>query len=178
MQVIVSTHNKAKNQAIKEVFNEVFDDVEIISQKFSSDISEQPLSEIEGINGAINRAKNAQLKFIDADYCIGMEGYVDSNQFGMFLAGAVAIINKDGNIGIGLSAKILLPTFIKNKIDQGQELGPLMQHLMNDTNNNIRHNSGTSGILTNDLYTRIKEFEDATKCALARFISPDFYNKK
>ena len=177
MKIIIATENKAKIQGVTEVLNQVWTDVEIISEKFSSDISEQPLSEVEGITGATNRAKNAQAKYSEADYCIGIEGFVDSNEYGMFLGGTVVIINKTGEIGIGTSAKVQIPDFIKEKINEGLELGPLVKELMNDTEGAIRHSEGTTGILSKGLYNRVDEFKDATKCALARFLSPEFYKK-
>jgi len=178
MKIIICTENKAKIQAIEEVLIKVWSNIEMIGEKFSSDVSEQPLTEEEGIKGAINRAKNAKLKYSDADYYIGMEGYVDTNKYGMFLAGIVAIVDKHGKIGVGTSAKMQLPTFIQKRITDGEELGPLIKDLMNDTEGNIRKYDGTNGILSKGLYNRVDEFKDATKCALARFQSPEFFGKE
>lgn len=177
MKIIISTENKAKIQAVEEVFSQVWSDLKITSKKFASGVSEQPLSEEEGIKGAINRAKNAQEKYPDADYFVGMEGYVDSNEYGMFLAGAVAIVATNGTTGIGISAKIQLPDFIREKIEKGNELGPLIKDLMNDNRETIKHRDGTNGILSKGLYNRVDEFKDATKCALARFQSLELYEK-
>jgi inosine/xanthosine triphosphatase len=106
-----------------------------------------------------------------------MEGNVHSNSHGMFLGDWVAIIDKNGKIGLGQSASIELPKHIEEKINSGEELGPIIQELMKDDKDTIRHNEGTNGILTNGLYTRVKEFEDATRCALARFVNPDWYKE-
>ena len=176
MKIIICTENKAKIQAIEEVLGKIWSNVEMIGENFSSGVSAQPLSEEEGIAGAINRAQNAKLKYSDADYYIGMEGYVDTNNHGMFLAGAVVIIDKENKIGIGSSAKMLLPVFIQKKIEKGAELGPLIKGLMNDTEGTIRQYDGTNGILSKGLYNRVDEFKDAAKCALARFQSPEFFD--
>jgi inosine/xanthosine triphosphatase len=176
MKIVISTENKAKVQAVKEVLESVWNDIMIIAEKFPSDISEQPVTEQEGIEGAVNRIKNSKEKYSDADYYIGMEGFVDSNEYGMFLAGAVVIENNIGDRGVGVSGKIQLPDDIKTKIDQGEELGPLVQNLMNDSKNEIRNFDGTNGILTKGLYNRVDEFKDATKCALAKFLSSELYN--
>lgn len=176
MKIIICTENKAKTEAIENVLNRVWSDFSLINEKFDSDISEQPLSENEGIEGAMNRAKNARLKHQDADYYIGMEGYVDTNDYGMFLAGAVVIIDKNGKTGIGSSAKMLLPSIIKKKIEEGQELGPLMKELMKDSGDSIRQYDGTNGILSKGLYNRVDEFKNAAECALTRFQSPEFFD--
>ncbi|MBT3230307.1 DUF84 family protein [Candidatus Uhrbacteria bacterium] len=175
MEIIVCTENRAKVQAITEVFSNLHPEANIISKSFSSDISDQPMSEEEGLDGAINRANNARREYLEAHYCIGMEGFVDVNKFGMFLAGAVAIIDQQGIIGLGTSAKVLLPKFIAKEIEAGVELGPLVKDLMDDVKGEIRHSAGTTGVLTKGLYNRVDEFKDATKCALARFQSPKLF---
>jgi len=177
LEVVVCTENKAKMQAIEDVFNKVYSNVNLTGKKFPSDVSEQPLSEEEGIEGAINRAKNAREEYPDADFYVGMEGYVDSNKHGMFLAGIVAVVNKQGEVGIGSSAKMQLPPYIQKEIESGKELGPLVKELMNDTEGNLRQYDGTNGLLSKGLYNRVDEFKDATKCALTRFQSPEFYEK-
>ncbi|MBU0661144.1 DUF84 family protein [Patescibacteria group bacterium] len=177
MKIIIATENKAKIKAIEEVLALLWNDIELIGEKFSSEVKEQPLTEEEGIQGALNRAKNAKEKYPDADFCIGMEGYVDSNDFGMFLGGAVVIVDKKGNTGIGMSAKMQLPNSIENCIHEGEELGPLVKSLMNDSSDRIRHYDGTNGILSKGLYNRVDEFKDATKCALCRFVSPEFFEE-
>lgn len=177
MKIIIATANKAKIQAVQEVFEKVFNEVAIVGEKFDSKVAEQPLSEDEGIQGALNRASSAQEKFPKADYYIGLEGYVDTNNFGMFLGGAVVILDNRGNFGIGLSAKMQLPKVLKEKIEQGEELGPLMKKLMNDQHGKIRQFDGTNGILSKGLYNRVDEFKDATKCALSRFVSLGLYKQ-
>lgn len=176
MKVIISTENNAKVSAVKEVFLRVWPEIEFIAEKFPSNISDQPMSEGEGVEGALNRAKNSVSKYVDADYYVGMEGYVDENIYGLFLAGAVAIIDKQGNVGIGFSAKMQIPKTIENRIKAGEELGNIIKEIMNDGGDNIRQFDGTNGILSKGLYNRVDEFKDATRCALVKFISPEIFN--
>jgi inosine/xanthosine triphosphatase len=176
VKIVVCTKNRAKIQAIEDVFGTVWSDIEIIAEKFPSDIAEQPISEEEGIQGAINRTKNAQKKFPEADLFVGMEGFVDTNKFGMFLAGVTIIRDKKGKTGIGISAKVQIPEFIKAKIEAGKELGVIIKDMMNDNEDKIRQFDGTNGVLTQGMYNRVDEFKDATKCALAKFVSPEIFN--
>lgn len=177
MKVIVCTKNKGKIKAVEEVITLLWPEVEIVSEKSESGVREQPLSEVEGIKGAINRINNLKDNHPEADYYIGLEGYVDSNEYGMFLGGVTVVMNKAGVVGIGTSGKMQLPKIIEARISKGEELGPIITDLMNDEKKEIPQNEGTNGILSNGLYTRIDEFKDATKCALARFQSPDILNK-
>jgi len=175
MIIAIGTLNNAKIRAVKEIILEVWKNAEFFPVETQSGVSKQPKTDEEGITGAINRAKQA-MKMLDADYGIGLEGSVEENSFGMFLGGWVAIVDKNGKSGIGSSGKVLLPKQIREKIRQGKELGPIMQEMLNDKNNEIRQTTGTNGVLTNNLYNRIKEFRDATRCALAMFVSPEFYS--
>ena len=174
MKVIVCTENKGKIKAVEEVFKIFSTDFEIVSEKAESKVRDQPLSEIEGIKGAINRVENLKDKYPDADYLVGLEGFVDSNEYGMFLGGVVAVMNNKGDVGIGTSAKMQLPKVIEERINSGDELGDIITDLMKDTKRKIPQSEGTNGILSKGMYTRIDEFKDATKCALARFQSLDF----
>lgn len=175
IKIAIGTLNKAKIQAVKEIITEIWKEAEFIPAETESKVSNQPMSDTEGIKGAINRAKQA-LEKTSADYGIGLEGSVEENEYGMFLGGWVAIVGKNGKTGIGSSGKVLLPKQIREKIKAGEELGPIMQELVNDKDNEVRQTIGTNGILTKKLYDRTKEFKDATRCALAKFVSPEFYD--
>ena len=178
MKIAIGTLNKAKNEAVQNVIRKVWPQAQYFSTKTSSNIKEQPLTDEEGIEGAINRANHALQLIPEADYGIGLEGTVDTNKYGMFLSGWVAIIDREGKTSIGCSGKVLMPDYLASRLIQGEELGLIVQEYLNDTNNEVRHSSGTNGLLTNNLYTRVREFEDATLCALAKFVSPEIYDLK
>ncbi|MFW5852536.1 MAG: DUF84 family protein [Nanoarchaeota archaeon] len=177
MKVSIGSLNGAKNTAVRNVINKIWPNSEYYSVKTESNVSEQPKSAEEAIEGAINRAKSA-LGQKNSDLGIGLEGTVETNRYGMFLYGWVAIVDKNEKIGLGSSGKVLVPEWMKNKIDAGEEMGPIMQEFMKDKDNNIRHTEGTSGLLTKGMYSRIHEFEDAVMCALSVFLSSEFYDLK
>ncbi|MBN2880810.1 DUF84 family protein [Candidatus Woesearchaeota archaeon] len=172
MKIAIGSENQAKNKAVKDVFDKLYENVEYIPLKTDSKIREQPLSDNEAITGAINRAKEA-IKVSDADFGIGLEGTVNTNKHGMFLSGWVAIIDKSGTTGIGSSGHILIPKQIEERINNGEELGPIIHELAKD--DTIRQTVGTGGILTKNLLTRDGEFREAIKSALAIFRSPEYY---
>jgi inosine/xanthosine triphosphatase len=174
MRIAIGTLNDAKNNAVENIIKSIWSDAEFYRIETNSMVSAQPKSDEEAIKGAINRAKQALTKN-NVDYGIGLEGTVNTNRYGMFLHGWVAIIDREHNIGLGQSGSIQLPKNIEYRINNGEELGPIMQELMKDDDNKIRHNEGTNGILSNGLYTRVKEFEDATRCALAKFVNKELY---
>ena len=175
MKIVIGTENIAKIEAVKRVISKIYPGAEFFSTKSMSNVNDQPLSDEEAIEGAINRAKFALSQNVDCDLSIGLEGYVEDNKFGMFLGGWVAIIDQVGKVGLGSSGRVKLPDAIREQINIGKELGPLIEELLGSEKDSIRQGQGTNGILTKGLYTRIKEFEDATSCALAVFVNPKFY---
>lgn len=173
MRVAIGTKNNAKIEGVKRAFNLVYKNVEFLSFETDSKIRAQPLNDDEAILGAKNRATQAIKLCDNVDFGVGLEGTVDENEFGMFLCGWVVIIDKNNEIGIGSSPKILLPDWIAKKLRNGEELGPIIQEFMKD--NSIRQNLGTCGVLTNGLYSRIDEFNHATQNALSKFIGEKYY---
>ena len=174
-KIAIGTLNKAKIEAAKRVFDSVWPGCEFVSQEINSEVSGQPSSAPEAILGATNRAQNVFSYFPEADYFIGLEGYVENIGHDMFLGGCAVIISRDHKIGKGFSALAQIPDLMAEKINAGQELGPLARELFSDEDNLIRQTIGTNGVLTKKLYTRVDEFEDAIRCALARFVSPEHY---
>ncbi len=177
--IAVGSKNQAKNLAVLTAFQKAFPETEIATQghDVNSGIADQPTTDEESIQGAINRARNALLVNKQADYGVGLEGNTVTISGTMYLHGWVAIVHKDDDEtpGIGHSSGIELPKHLKDGIEAGGELGPMLQAMLGDDDNTIRHTWGTNGILSGGLYTREQEFIDATTVALARFVKPELY---
>lgn len=75
MKVAIGTLNRAKALAVQNVINTYFDDVEFLEVDVPSNVSNQPFSDEETRQGAINRALNA-LEATGADLNFGLEGGV------------------------------------------------------------------------------------------------------
>ncbi len=180
IQIAVGSTNRAKNLAVETAFRRAFSEKDIQTHGFevASGIAEQPTTDEESIQGAINRARAALAQLATADFGVGLEGNTVTIADRMFLHGWVAIVDQSDpdNIGIGHSSGLELPEHIKTGVDNGRELGPLLQEMLDDTENTVRHTLGTNGVLSNGLYTREQEFIDATVVALAKFVKPDLYN--
>ncbi len=155
LKVAIGTKNPAKVSAIQKAFQEVFEDVSFECYQTKSNVSEQPFSDQETIEGALNRAKNIQ-RATDADIGIGLEGGVTESLYGMFLCNWGALVDRNGNEIIGGGARISLPNEISKGLREGKELGPLMDEYTQRTG--IRHKEGAVGVFTNGLVTRESMF--------------------
>ncbi|MGC8710669.1 MAG: DUF84 family protein [Candidatus Micrarchaeia archaeon] len=170
MKIAIGTTNKLKVDAITSALRPIFRDAEFVSASVESGVSDDPKGDEEGIRGALNRARNAMDKE-HADMGVGPEGITSKNSYGTFVYGYVVIVDKEDRIGIGASAKVMLPDKLAKMIDSGDGLADAIAELSAKTKEQVRTELGTNGILTNGMYDRNKEFADAALCAAARFIN-------
>ena len=171
-KIAVGTTNPAKIEAVTQKIHLQWPDCEIVPVSVPSGVSEMPMSDGECIEGAKNRAQ-ASLKATGADLGVGLEGGVMLMDEGMMLVGWVAIIDRNGQVGLGSSARIPLPEFIAQRVRSGEELGPVMDTVVNETN--TKHRGGASGILSGGLTKRSESFATAVAYALSPFVVPQFY---
>ena len=170
----VGSKNPIKIKAVENVFKKVFGDVEVQHIEVDSGVSHTPSSWEEIAQGAINRAKTA-LQEISADYGVGLEGGYEKTKFGVFVTGAVAIVDKNGKFGISKGNGILLPKKVVEKLEQGQELGNIMDELQGVKN--TKQMWGAVGFFTKNYSNRQESFEFAVLYALARFLRKELYEE-
>ena len=156
MKVAIGTLNKAKTAAVENIINNHFVNVQYIHKNVKSGVSEQPFSNEETRNGAINRAINA-LNETGATYSFGLEGGVHEIDGIMYCVNWGAVALKKGTIYTAQGASFMLPEEIANRLREGKELGPVMDEFTNTQN--IRHTEGAVGIFTKGLIDRKSMFE-------------------
>ena len=154
MKICIGTKNQAKIAAVKEGF-QLYENASFISLNIPSLVSEQPFSDEETIQGAINRAKGAVLEGA-GDIGIGLEGGVQRTKDGLYICNWGALSKADGEVFIAGGARIPLPLEIEEQLLLGEELGPVMDKYANK--HNVRHHQGAIGILTNGKITRSAMF--------------------
>lgn len=165
LRVALGSKNPAKLRAVQSAFERMGIAVEVTGIDTPSKVSDQPFSDEETIQGALNRAKGACGSF---DYGIGLEGGVAETPYGLFLCNWGAIVNQEGQAGIGGGVRVQLPEEIAEQVRSGQELGSVIDDWA--CGQDIKKKEGTIGILTQNHITRSKMFEDVVICAFSRFM--------
>lgn len=154
MKIVVGSTNKAKVQAVQQAIPTSW---ELNTINVSSEVSNQPFSDEETIQGAINRAGNA-LDQTDAHLAIGLEGGVVETPYGLFLCNWAALkVRETKKTYIAGGARILVPEEVASKLRAGQELGPVMEEYTRI--HDVRSNEGAIGIFTNSKITRSGMFK-------------------
>lgn len=163
--VAVGTLNPAKIKAVEEALLSI--DTQITAVKASSGVSEQPFSDEETIQGAINRAQNA-LAERGADIAIGLEGGVVETKYGMFLCNWGALALPAGKTILAGGARILLPEEIARPLSEGIELGSIMEEYTGQKD--VRKKGGAIGVFTNGYVNRSDMFTHITKMLIGQYM--------
>lgn len=180
LRITVGSHNPVKIDAAKQAISQLLPNAEIICQGMHapSGVADQPMTDAETKAGAINRARyceqhaNVDASFA-ADLYIAMEGGVDNFEHGPATYAYMAIIYQ-GTVSIGRSAQLPLPQAVYQALEQGEELGHVMDRLFNTVN--IKQKGGAIGLLTDGKATRGSIYTQALILAMAPFLNPQVFN--
>jgi inosine/xanthosine triphosphatase len=170
--IAVGSRNPAKLEAVEIAVTRVWPDATVRGISVSSGVSLMPMSDGECLAGARQRAIAARAAG-DADLGIGLEGGVSEEPAGLMLVGWVAVVDRSGKEGVAATARLPLPPLIASRVRRGEELGPVMDDLLDETKSN--HRGGAVGALTSGLVLRAEAFAMAVAYALAPFVTLDFY---
>src|SRR6187402_1268724 len=128
--VIVASKNPVKIAAALEGFQAMFPNNTYTSRGITvpSGVPDQPVSDIETLQGALNRARNAREQEPQGDYWVGIEGGVEDtpDQTAGTLqsfAWVVVIDREGGRIGKARTAAFFQPEEVARLVRGGMELG-------------------------------------------------------
>lgn len=169
MHIGVGSTNPVKVAATRAAFVRP---VTVEAVAVDSGVSEQPTGEAETIRGAENRAGNV-LAAGDFDLAVGLEGGVAEvdGADGCFLIMWAAASDGD-RVGLGAGPRLRLPASIADRIDAGEELGPVMDDVLGT--DDVAKKEGAAGALTGNAIDREEGLRHAVAGALGPFVT-DLY---
>jgi len=184
MRVGVGSGNPVKRRAVERVLEssrgrdlaaERSEDpttVAVESVPVSSGVGEQPTGHAETIAGAENRAE-AVLDAGPYDLAVGIEGGVArfDGAEELFLV-MWAAVSDGSRTGRGSGPSVALPADVAARIGGGEELGPVMDDVLDTTG--VAKRGGAAGALTADRIDRADALATAVAGALGPFVS-DLY---
>lgn len=175
-KIIIASHNPVKAEAVQNGFQRLFPDEEfqVSTVSVESGVSDQPMSDKDAYDGAVNRAENAKKAVPDATFWVGLEGGCDY-QNGAMVAFAWIVIEADGMQGTARTALFRLPLKVQSLVESGLELGDADDIVFGRENS--KQKSGAVGLLTQDVETRTSLYEQAVILALIPFKNPQLYTE-
>lgn len=169
IKVVVGSKNPVKVNATEATLQRAFPQlvIEVQGVAAHSGVSDQPMSETETLLGARNRVQDAQQRYPGADFYVAFEGGVDEFTYGVATFAYVVIAGKSA-MGVGRTANLPIPRRFYAALQQGEELGDVLDAHFNTTN--IKQQGGAIGLLTNQHESRQSTYQQALMLALAPFL--------
>lgn len=173
-KVVIGSTSRVKLESVKQAFSIFFPDekFEFCSIPASSSVSDQPMSCKETLQGAINRAESASRQ--NADFHVGIEGGVEGND-GLECFAWVVIKSKN-YLSKAKTASFHLPPKVAELIKKGMELGKADDIVFSTSDS--KHDSGSVGLLTDNVIDRTEYYRHAVILALIPFKKPELYLRK
>ncbi|MDR7128551.1 inosine/xanthosine triphosphatase [Algoriphagus sp. 4150] len=172
--VIVGSKNIVKVACTESAFTEAFSaGFTVNGINAASQVSDQPVGNEETYLGARNRVINSKKAFPEADYWVGIEGGIESDERGMFAFAWIYIEHKSGLHGKAKTGTFYLPEAIANLIHSGLELGEADDQFF--AQENSKQNGGAVGILTRGAITRQTYYTQAIVLALIPFLNKELF---
>jgi inosine/xanthosine triphosphatase len=170
--VIVASTNPVKIQATRNGFERMYplEHFRVTGISVPSGVSDQPMSDEETFQGAMNRAMGAAEQIADADYWVGIEGGLESLESGEMQGFAWIVVRGQGRMGKSRTATFILPQEVAQLVREGKELGDADDLVFKRTNS--KQANGSVGILTDDVMDRTDYYEHALILALIPFKNP------
>ena len=172
MKIAVGSANPAKVRSVESVVGTLFPGAEVAGVTTDSGVSEEPMSRDEMIEGAINRAKRSR-EALDADYGVGMEGGHEIVSGRQFVCGFIAVVDREGKIGVGSSSRMELPKKIADRMKAGERFHDIVDELVGESD--MGQKRGLMGVLTNGLFPRETSYAHGLIFAFSPFISDKKY---
>lgn len=176
LKIIIASKNPSKIKAVRLGFAQFFPNIPFQTEGVAtpSGVSEQPMDDQETFQGALNRCKDIQSRFPEANYWVGLEGGIHTRYDQMEAFAWIVILAKDNQMrGIARTASFSLPPRIQQLIEEGYELG-VADDMVFDRKNS-KHSNGAVGILTQDLIDRANYYAQAVVLALIPFKNSKLY---
>lgn len=174
MKIVLASKNPVKARAALNAFGRMFPEetFELTPVSVASGVEDQPASDQETFQGAINRAHNAAQMIPQADFWVGIEGGI-SDQDGEMNAFAWVVVLSNGQIGKSRTGTFSLPRKVAELVRQGRELGEADDIVFGETNS--KQESGAVGLLTQNVVDRTGLYEQAVVLALIPLKNPHLY---
>ncbi len=171
MRVSLGSENPVKVEATEAAFAGL-GNVDIVPVPVESGVSKQPRGHGETVDGAKNRARRA-LRSGEYDLGVGIEGGVATIDGGndLFLVMWAAVT--DGvRTGRGGGPSLRLPDHVAERVRAGEELGPVMDDLLDAEN--VAERQGAAGALTDGIIDRESALTHAVAGALGPFVTDKY----
>lgn len=175
LRIVVASTNPVKLKASLLGFQRMFpqDHFDLRGISVPSGVPDQPISDVQTLEGALNRAGRASAAEPDGDFWVGIEGGIEDKGLEMEAFAWIVVKSKQGKVGKGRTGTFFLPHRIAELIREGKELGEADDIVFGRKNSKLEN--GAVGLLTQDVIHRTEYYALAVVLALIPFKNETLY---
>ncbi|MEZ4668205.1 MAG: inosine/xanthosine triphosphatase [Anaerolineae bacterium] len=177
-RIIIASTNPVKIQAAQTGFQQMFPYDSFLASGLSvpSGVADQPMTDEETLQGALNRAANARAADPQAAFWVGIEGGCEEKHGELWTFAWVVVLQNSPRYegegtgvraGKGRTGAFCLPREVADLVRQGVELGEADDRVFGRSNS--KQNNGAVGLLTGDVIDRQSYYVHAVVLALVPF---------
>lgn len=170
MYLAVGSTNVVKVNAVKYGVAQTWPDAVIEGFETDSGVGVQPHSDHETYVGSRNRAYSALVEMqkkvgMEVEILgVGLEGGVDETEDGLMNVVWCSVVDTTGAFYSSSGARFILDDEIASRILAGEEMGPIMDSLVNDKDTKMK--SGMIGIVTKNFFNRTEEYASIARLTI------------
>ncbi len=170
--VVISSKNPVKRAAAEQGFAAMFAGQSFTFETVSvpSGVSDQPMSDVETLQGARNRMHAAREAVPNAAFWVGIEGGCSIENDQLIVFAWVTVLSTE-HYGESRTAIFTLPQEVATLVKSGIELGHADDMIFK--RNNSKQGDGAIGILTHGAIDRTAYYVQAVTLALVPFVNPE-----
>lgn len=186
MHIAVGSTNAVKVNAVIAGVSHQWPNAVVEGFETASGVSEQPMSDEETKIGSINRAVQA-LNILEQVHGgtlfghenfmigVGLEGGVDETSEGLMNVVWCSVVDQEENVFSSCGARFLLPEIIAKRIRAGEEMGPVMDTLVKDTQ--VKRKQGMIGVVTDGFFNRTDEYATIARLTIGLWYGRNWEGK-
>lgn len=179
----VGSTNPVKINSVRQAIQEKWPNAVVTGYAVASNVSSQPSSDQETLQGATNRSRAAmkagleQYPDADPEFClgVGLEGGVTDWNDEMWSTVWVSVVDYTGEMYSGNGARVKVPTVVADLIKSGGEMGPMMVKLTGQSD--VRQGQGMFGVITDGFVNRTEEYSAIAKFVIGLWYGRDWQEK-
>lgn len=176
MNIIVTSHNPIKLQAVKEACSQIYPHkhLKYICVNAPSGVSDQPMANEETLQWAQNRVAHAQQTNPDADLRIGLEWGCHDGPLWLESFARIVVIDKSWRQWQSKTASFFIPEIVARLVRSGIELRHADDQIFWQTNS--KQSLWAVWLVTSGLVNRQKLYQMAVILAMAQ-ITHEVYTR-
>lgn len=173
-KIIVASTNPTKVNSTLAGFQAMFplDEFCVESLAVPSGVSDQPLSDAETLQGALNRAQAIYERNETADFWVGIEGGMEEGEHGLETF-AWIVVRSAELVGKSKTGTFFVPPSVAALVHSGVELGEATDAIFGVQHSKL--SAGAVGMLTENLIDRTEYYKTAVILALIPFKNAALY---